>query len=39
MGERKRKLKDLVGAVKQATDEPAHHSAPMSVATAGAGFR
>lgn len=39
MGERKRELKELVGEVKQATDEPAHHSAPMSVATAGASLR
>lgn len=39
MGERKRKLKEVVVAVKQATDELAHHSAPMSVATAGGRFQ
>jgi hypothetical protein len=39
MGERKRKLKEVVVAVKQATDELAHHSAPMSAATAGGRFQ
>jgi hypothetical protein len=39
MGERKRKLKEVVVAVKQATDELAHHGAPMSVATAGGRFQ
>jgi hypothetical protein len=39
MGERKRKRKEVVVAVKQATDELAHRSAPMSVATAGGRFQ
>lgn len=35
MGERKRKLKDVVVAVKQAVDDVANHGAPMSVVTPG----
>jgi hypothetical protein len=39
MGERKRKLKEAVIAVKRAVDELTNHSAPMSVATAGGKFQ
>ena len=39
MGERKLKLKEVVVAVKRATDELADYSAPMSVATADGTFQ
>ena len=35
MGEGKRKLKEVVVAVKRAVDDVAHHAAPMSVVTPG----